>query len=143
MQKGSSRTKPETGRPRPSKRRDFSCPERVQSPRNMHAEMGTLAPWPSVKDIARAEKCEHALVLAVVKEMKRVCKPGGYLVFLNHFQSENPFFGTIEKLYSPLCYRLGFKTDLNLRKLMDEAGVKIETCEPISVLWKAVRCINP
>ena len=81
--------------------------------------------------------------VAVVKEMKRVCKPGGYLVFLNHFQSENPFFGFIEKLYSPLCYRLGFKTDLNLRKLMDQTGLKIEVCEPISVLWHAVRCVVP
>jgi phosphatidylethanolamine/phosphatidyl-N-methylethanolamine N-methyltransferase len=81
--------------------------------------------------------------VAVVKEMKRVCKPGGYLVFLNHFQSENPFFGFIEKMYSPLCYRLGFKTDLNLRHLMERAGVKIEICEPISILWRAVRCVNP
>jgi len=79
----------------------------------------------------------------VVNEMKRVCKPGGYLVFLNHFQSENPFFGFIEKLYSPLCYRLGFKTDLSLRKLMQQAGVEIEICEPISFLWRAVRCVNP
>lgn len=78
----------------------------------------------------------------VVREMKRVCKPGGYLVFLNHFQSENPFFGFVEKLYSPVCYRLGFKTDLNLRKLMDEVGLQIEVCEPISVLWRAVRCVN-
>ena len=81
--------------------------------------------------------------VAVVREMKRVCKPGGYLVFLNHFQSENPVFGLIEKLYSPICYRLGFKTDLNLRKLMRDAGVEIETCERVGLLWKAVRCITP
>src|SRR5690349_14627913 len=82
--------------------------------------------------------------VAVVKEMKRVCKPGGYLVFLNHFQSENPFFGFIEKLYSPLCYRLGFKTDLNLRKLAAQCGLKIEIEEPIGVggLWSAVRCVD-
>lgn len=75
-------------------------------------------------------------------EMKRVCKPGGYLVFLNHFQSEQPFFGAIEKLYSPLFYRLGFKTDLNLRKLASECGLKIEIEEPIGFggFWSAVRC---
>ena len=81
----------------------------------------------------------------VVNEMKRVCKPGGYLVFLNHFQSEHPFFGLIEKLYSPLCYRVGFKTDLNLKKLANECGLKIEIDEPIGFggLWSAVRCVNP
>jgi phosphatidylethanolamine/phosphatidyl-N-methylethanolamine N-methyltransferase len=78
----------------------------------------------------------------VVNEMKRVCKPGGYLVFLNHFQSEHPFFGFIEKLYSPICYRVGFKTDLNLRKLADQCGLQIEVDEPVGCLWSAVRCVN-
>jgi phosphatidylethanolamine/phosphatidyl-N-methylethanolamine N-methyltransferase len=79
----------------------------------------------------------------VVHEMKRVCKPGGYLVFLNHFQSEHPMLGLMDKLWSPLCYRVGFRTDLNLRDLMDETGLKIEICERIGLLWKAVRCVNP
>jgi phosphatidylethanolamine/phosphatidyl-N-methylethanolamine N-methyltransferase len=79
----------------------------------------------------------------VVHEMKRVCKPGGYLVFLNHFQSEHPVFGAMDKLWSPLCYRVGFRTDLNLRELMEETGLDIEICERIGLLWKAVRCVNP
>lgn len=81
----------------------------------------------------------------VVQEMKRVCKPGGYLVFLNHFKSEHPLMGFLDKLYSPLCYRIGFKTDLDLKKLMRDTGLEIESCEPIGLLghWKAVRCVNP
>jgi phosphatidylethanolamine/phosphatidyl-N-methylethanolamine N-methyltransferase len=79
----------------------------------------------------------------VVHEMKRVCKPGGYLVFLNHFQSEHPVLSVMDKLWSPLCYRVGFRTDLNLRKLMEETGLEIEICERIGLLWKAVRCVNP
>ncbi len=81
----------------------------------------------------------------VVLEMKRVCKPGGVIVFLNHFQSEHPVMGTLDKLWSPLCYRIGFRTDLNLRKLMDATGLKVDTIEPIGMFghWKAVRCINP
>lgn len=83
--------------------------------------------------------------VSVVKEMKRVCKPGGYIVFLNHFQSEHPVMGAIDKLYSPLCYRIGFRTDLNLRKLMKDTGLEVETIEPVGILghWKAVRCVNP
>lgn len=81
----------------------------------------------------------------VVHEMKRVCRPGGYLVFLNHFQSENPVVALGEKMISPLFYRLGFKTDLNLERLMQDSGLEIETLEEIDFLglWSAVRCVNP
>lgn len=81
----------------------------------------------------------------VVQEMKRVCKPGGYLVFLNHFRHENPVIGGLEKVLSPAFYRLGFRTDLDVHKLMDQCGLEIETLERIDFLghWKGVRCINP
>jgi phosphatidylethanolamine/phosphatidyl-N-methylethanolamine N-methyltransferase len=81
----------------------------------------------------------------VVKEMKRVCKKNGYLVFLNHFQSEHPVMAFCDKVISPLCYRIGFRTDLNLRELMQQTGLEIASIEPIGMLghWKAVRCINP
>lgn len=83
--------------------------------------------------------------IKVVEEMKRVCKPGGYLVFLNHFRSDNPVFGGIEKVLSPLFYRIGFRTDLLVNELMESCNLEIETLEHIDFLghWKAVRCINP
>ena len=82
--------------------------------------------------------------VAVVREMKRVCKPTGYLVFLNHFQSENGIVGTVEKIISPFCYRIGFRTDLNLKRLLEEADLKVDLLEGIDFAgnWKAVRCIN-
>jgi phosphatidylethanolamine/phosphatidyl-N-methylethanolamine N-methyltransferase len=80
----------------------------------------------------------------VIQEMKRVCRPGGYLVFLNHFLSDNPFVRHCESVLSPLFYRIGFKTDLNLSDLMDSVGLEIDRLEKIDFLgyWKAVRCVN-
>lgn len=83
--------------------------------------------------------------VSVVKEMKRVCRPGGRLLFLNHFHHENPVVGLVEKIFSPLCYRIGFNSDLNLHKLMKDCGLEIEALERIDGFgyWKAVRCVNP
>jgi phosphatidylethanolamine/phosphatidyl-N-methylethanolamine N-methyltransferase len=80
-----------------------------------------------------------------VEEMKRVCKPGGYIVFLNHFKSFNKFIGIFDEMLSPLCYRIGFKMNLDLHKLMADTGLEIERLERIDFRgqWKAVRCVNP
>jgi phosphatidylethanolamine/phosphatidyl-N-methylethanolamine N-methyltransferase len=82
--------------------------------------------------------------VTVIQEMKRVCRPGGYLVFLNHFYSDNGFMRVFEKALSPLFYRIGFKTDLDLWNLMEATGLEIDRMENIDFLghWKAVRCCN-
>jgi phosphatidylethanolamine/phosphatidyl-N-methylethanolamine N-methyltransferase len=82
--------------------------------------------------------------IRVVQEMKRVCRPGGYLLFLNHFHSDNGLVRVFEKILSPLFYRIGFKTDLDLWELMETTGLEVERLEKIDFLghWKAVRCCN-
>ncbi len=83
--------------------------------------------------------------LKAIEEIKRVCKPGGYILFLNHFRSENPVMGFLDKVFSPLCYRVGFRSDLRLNELMEAGGLEVEHVEPIAFngYWKAVRCVNP
>ncbi|MFA5028783.1 MAG: methyltransferase domain-containing protein [Candidatus Methylomirabilota bacterium] len=80
-----------------------------------------------------------------ITEMQRVCKPGGNLVILNHFKSENPVIGWIEWLLAPMCTRIGFKTDLKLRPLLERTKLVPEQLLRVNLLngWRLVRCVNP
>ena len=52
--------------------------------------------------------------VAVLREMRRVTKPGGTIVILNHFRSRNPVMRRIEDALAPVCAHLGWKTNLVL-----------------------------
>lgn len=45
----------------------------------------------------------------VIKELKRVCKPGGDIVILNHFSHRDTFMTKLEKMLTPLSTKIGFK----------------------------------
>src|SRR2546427_326470 len=62
--------------------------------------------------------------VAVLREMRRVVKPGGVLVTLNHFRSERRVMGWLEDLVAPLCTRLGWKSNLAL------AGAAVDRSVP-------------
>ncbi len=79
-------------------------------------------------------------------EMRRVCKPGGHVVILNHFRSENPVLGALEWMVAPVCTRIGFKTDLKLKPLLERAGISPDQIHRINVMmingWRLVRGIK-
>src|SRR5437867_3041976 len=56
--------------------------------------------------------------VAVLREMRRVVKPGGILVILNHFRSERRLTGWVEDMLAPVCTRLGWKSNLPLAPLL-------------------------
>lgn len=80
-------------------------------------------------------------------EMRRVCGPNGHLVILNHFRSENPILGAVEWMLAPVCTRIGFKTDLKLKPLLEKAALSPDQMHCVNVLmmngWRLVRCIKP
>jgi phosphatidylethanolamine/phosphatidyl-N-methylethanolamine N-methyltransferase len=80
--------------------------------------------------------------LAVVREMRRVCRPGGKIVILNHFRSANPFLSRLDRAISPLTVHLGFKSDLDLPGFLTQANLRPISIEKVSIsrLWTLVIC---
>jgi phosphatidylethanolamine/phosphatidyl-N-methylethanolamine N-methyltransferase len=78
-------------------------------------------------------------------EMRRVCKPSGTLVILNHFKSDNPVIGMFEKLLAPVCTKIGFDTELKLMPLLERVALSPEQLHRVNLMngWRLVRCINP
>jgi phosphatidylethanolamine/phosphatidyl-N-methylethanolamine N-methyltransferase len=80
--------------------------------------------------------------LQVVREMRRVCKPGGKIVILNHFRSTNPLLSRLDRALSPLTVYVGFKMDLDLPGFLAQTGLRPISIEKVSISrsWSLVIC---
>jgi len=80
--------------------------------------------------------------IKVVREMRRVCRPGGKLVILNHFRSTSPVLSRLDRAVSPLTVHIGFKSDLDLPGFLAQAELRPLSIERVSVprLWSLVIC---
>jgi phosphatidylethanolamine/phosphatidyl-N-methylethanolamine N-methyltransferase len=78
----------------------------------------------------------------VVKEMRRVCKPGGKIVILNHFRSANPILSRLERAMSPFTVHIGFKSDLDLPGFLAQASLQPVSIEKVNFpkMWSLVIC---
>ena len=65
----------------------------------------------------------------VAREMRRVCRPGGRIVILNHFRSTNPVLSRLERAISPLTVHFGFRLDLELTELLRRADLRPASVE--------------
>ena len=80
----------------------------------------------------------------VAQEMRRVCRPGGRIIFLNHFLSPNVFLSRIERLISPATIHIGFKSDLDLPAFLAQADLKPVSIEKVNwpKIWSLVTCVK-
>jgi phosphatidylethanolamine/phosphatidyl-N-methylethanolamine N-methyltransferase len=80
----------------------------------------------------------------VALEMKRVCRPMGRIVILNHFRSEHPLMSRIERAISPLTIHIGFKADLALAPFLAQAGLQPISVEKVNFprIWSLITCIK-
>ena len=82
--------------------------------------------------------------LQVLAEIKRVSKPEGQIVIINHFQSQNKMMAQLEKWVSPLCTKIGWRSDLALDYLVQHADLRIDRKYSLNKLdlWKVVYATN-
>lgn len=62
-------------------------------------------------------------------EMSRVVRPGGHLMFVNHFAAEGGFRWWVERTMAPLSRILGWHPDFELTDLLDPAVTRVESRE--------------
>src|SRR3954463_11243697 len=80
----------------------------------------------------------------LMSEMIRVSRRGGRLVMLNHFTQDSPIIAAVEKAISPICVKLGFRTDLSVEAVIDGWPLIKERDERVKPLgmWHVVECVN-
>ncbi|MXP63433.1 methyltransferase domain-containing protein [Roseomonas sp. M0104] len=63
-------------------------------------------------------------------EMQRVVRPGGHLLFVNHFAAEAGPRWWVERTMAPLSRLLGWHPDFAFSDLFDREAVQVEAMEP-------------
>jgi phosphatidylethanolamine/phosphatidyl-N-methylethanolamine N-methyltransferase len=77
-------------------------------------------------------------------EMRRVCRPGGTIVIVNHFMSENWLMRTVEQRLAPLAGKIGFHADFPLEDFIVSGKLNVRSIRPSNLFgyWKLLRCVN-
>ena len=80
--------------------------------------------------------------IQLVTEMRRVCRPEGEIVIVNHFRSTRPLLGHMEKALAPLSKLAGFRPDFELARFVDATRLDVLEMRRANLLgyWKILRC---
>ena len=83
--------------------------------------------------------------VVVLREMQRVCKPGGGVIVLNHFRSTHPVLSRLERWISPFTVHIGFKADVDMATLFAQAGLTPAWVEKVNRprMWTLAYCTRP
>jgi phosphatidylethanolamine/phosphatidyl-N-methylethanolamine N-methyltransferase len=54
----------------------------------------------------------------VIREIERVCKPGGDVIIVNHFAAEKGMRRNVEAMLAPLSNKLGWRPDMPVEEIL-------------------------
>jgi phosphatidylethanolamine/phosphatidyl-N-methylethanolamine N-methyltransferase len=152
-----------TGLSLPHFRRDSEVTGIDVSPEMLEKARGRSTALPHVKalHVMDAEKLDFednsfdavlALYVASVvssperfgAEMRRVCIPGGTIVLVNHFTSDNWGLRWMERRLAHLARHIGFHADFPLDGFLNDSGLQPREVRPSNLFgyWRLLRCIN-
>ena len=73
---------------------------------------------------------------ALLSELRRVTKPGGTILLVNHFARERGLFRWFERAAALISPKLGWRADFSLHDIFDPpevAGAKVKALQPFSL----------
>jgi len=72
--------------------------------------------------------------IRMIEEARRVCRPGGRIVVVNHFTSKFPPLGFMTEAIDPVTRRLGWRTRLKLKPFIEATELEVESVYKLSKL---------
>ena len=68
----------------------------------------------------------------LVAELRRVCKPQGHIIIVNHF-SGSRFWWLLERMVKSLADRIGFRSDFDYARHILSHDWRVETATPVNL----------
>jgi phosphatidylethanolamine/phosphatidyl-N-methylethanolamine N-methyltransferase len=68
----------------------------------------------------------------MIAEAKRVCKPGGVIVIVNHFTSDFPLLGSLTEALDPVTRWLGWRMNLRLKRFIVDTDLTVDKVYKLS-----------
>ena len=68
----------------------------------------------------------------LVHEIRRVCKPGGTILIVNHFTGSR-FWWLMERAVRPLAHRIGFRSDFSFEQHVLAHDWELQSVQPVNL----------